>query len=156
MTPPDGERRRSGTQHPQVRAPRPGGTGIAPTHDASDLHEVVQVVSHPGGEELLQGHLAELGMDSGQGELRRSERPASQRLEILTAPPRKQVEPTAERRPVAQVPKPIERYEAAVRTPVQDDAGARNPIGLLAVDEMADDIDRAPGVRPPGEAGPRR
>src|SRR5262245_48005212 len=31
---------------------------------------------------------------------------------------------------------------------LQDDAGSRNPVRLLAVNEMADDIEYRPGIRP--------
>ena len=41
----------------------------------------------------------------------------------------------------------IERLEAAFASFRQNDFGAGNPVGLLAVDEVADDIERAPGVR---------
>src|SRR5258707_9458381 len=50
--------------------------------------------------------------------------------------------------------KPVVRLEARRTAPGQDDAGSGDPVGFLSVDQMADDIEGAEGVRPFGRPGP--
>jgi hypothetical protein len=46
-----------------------------------------------------------------------------------------------------QVREPVERREPPIVALRHDQARARNPVGLLPVDEVADDVERAPALR---------
>ncbi len=48
--------------NPQVLTPRSNGLRILTTHNAGDLDQVIQVVRHPRGEMLAEGHSPKLGM----------------------------------------------------------------------------------------------
>ena len=52
------------------------------------------------------------------------------------------------------VPEPIVRRESLVSIIEENDSRARHPIGFFAVDEMADDIERAESFRPFSAAHP--
>src|SRR5206468_4254547 len=48
----------------------------------------------------------------------------------------------------------VERLETATGALLEDDARSRNPVGALAMDQMADHIERAPRVGTFGRVGP--
>jgi len=50
---------------PQVLTPRPDSLRVLPTHDSSNLNQVIQIVNHPRGEVLAERHPAELGVLAG-------------------------------------------------------------------------------------------
>ena len=52
------------------------------------------------------------------------------------------------------MPKPIVRLKAQTLALREDDAGAWDPIGFFAVDQVTEDVERAEGLRPFGGADP--
>ena len=68
--------------HGEKWDPRPDRVAILLRHHAGDLGDVAKVVDDPAGEELPQGHAAEPRMRGLEIELRFSEAPRAQRLEI--------------------------------------------------------------------------
>ena len=68
------------------------------------------------------------------------------RFEAGTAQCRELVEPLVDRLVgLLQLCEPVERFERAGESMFEDDACARDPVGLLAVDEVPHDVVRAPG-----------
>jgi len=83
-----------------------------------------------------------------QCQLSLGEAPVSDDLEVGLATLGEAVEervqrPAGEATELGEAVKGLERPALAV---LQDDAGARDPVGLFAVDEMADHVERAPSV----------
>ena len=63
-----GRTRRS--QHGEIGEPWSHGAGVLPAHHPGDLSQVVEIVGHPGREELTQGDGTELGMAAATLEIR--------------------------------------------------------------------------------------
>jgi hypothetical protein len=130
----------------QIRAPRSDRLAISFGHHPADLRDVAEVVCHPRREKLTKRHRAELGMRAGERELFVGELPAAERLEIPRTQQRKPVEQLGDRPlPVQlEMAEAIEGDERAILALREDDSRSRNPVGLFAVNEMSDDIERAP------------
>lgn len=96
------------------------------------------------------------GMDAGQIEGGGSQVPGAKLHEVLLPELREFLEQGAERAPdVARaVPEAVVRLEDGVRAPGQDDARPRDPIGLLAVDQVTDDVEGTECVGALHSAGP--
>src|SRR5690606_7487375 len=123
---------------------------VAAGHHADDLADVGQVVDGPRGEELAQGHGAEIRMRSAERQVDGGEIPGADGLKVLPPQFGESVEQRLHR-PIAvfrELREAIERIEGPRLPMLADDARPRNPICLLIVHEVADDDDRAPRVRP--------
>jgi len=135
-----------------VNPPRADGRGVALRHDAGDLDEVVEVVGGPGGEELGEGAGAELGVAAALGEVVVGELPAAEGFEVLRAEGGEGVEELGEGAAGAgELGEAVEGIEGTALALLEDDPGAGDPVGALAVDQVADD--RMGGSRC---RGPRR
>src|SRR5688500_17340323 len=95
-------------------------------------------------------------MLSGQSQLDGRELPGRQQLEVCRAQPSELVQQRRERAiSIACVmTKPVVRLEREIGAAREDDAGARHPVGLLAVDQVTHDIKGTERVRPLRGAGP--
>jgi hypothetical protein len=119
-------------------------------HHTHGLRNVTEIMDDPGREQLSQCHGTERRMFAWQIQLARRELPRSHQREIVSALPGKLVE-QRRKRPIdiaRPVPKSVVWLESRVLTARKDDERTGNPISLLAVDQMSDDIERAERVRP--------
>src|SRR5437773_3347557 len=135
------------------------GTDLVPIllrHHTRGLSQVSQVVYHPGREQLPQCHAPQARVLAGEVELPRGELPGAEQLQVRGAQPGELGEQRLQgaafvTRSVAEA---IVRLEADVRSPREDDACARYPIGLLAVDQMSHHIERTERVGTFSAPGP--
>lgn len=105
-------------------------------------------MSDPRCEELAKRHCSELGMLAGERKLVVGERPAAQRLEVRRSEQLESIEQLGDGLvPVElEMPEAIEWHEPATLTLRENDSRAWNPVGFFAIDEMPDDVERAPRV----------
>src|SRR6266550_1417583 len=144
-------------EHGEIGLPRPHGRRVLLGHDARDLCDVAQVVNHPRCEQLREGHLAQLGMSAAQRQLRRGQVPTPQRRHAFGAQLPESIQPAIER-PAGESPGLRESVERLKRTrfPLrEDDRRPRDPIGFLAVDQVAHHVLGTPRVGALVAAGPR-
>lgn len=132
----------------QIGGPGADGGAILVGEDAGDLVEVGEVMHGPGSEQLRQGDGAEGGMGSAEDELLRGERERTEVAEVGRAELGEFVEKLGERLPctVALLREAVQRLEGAGLAVGEDHLGAGHPVGALAVVQMADDVEGAPGV----------
>src|SRR6185503_1805755 len=146
------------TQDGKIRLPGADGIRILPGHDADDLADVSQIVRHPRRQMLSQRHDSEFGMPAalrqvsvGQTELPKTGQAASpervkgaEQLAKRTAAGFREHRLAIERR---------KWHRVAMLEQVLD---ARHPVGTLAMNQVADDVERTPGARAFGSIGPVR
>jgi hypothetical protein len=120
------------------------------------LSEVAEIVDDPSGEQLAEIDQTERRVQSRQLELGRPEAPRGEDGEIGGSELLELVEERPQGATDVPVPvtKPVVGLELGLRSPTQNDPSPGNPIGLLAVDEMPDDIERAEGAGTLGGANP--
>ena len=89
-------------------------------------------------------------------ELPRRQPPRRQQLEVVGAKPSKLVEQRAQRPADVPLvmPKPVVRLEGQIGTAGQDDPRARDPVRLLPVNQVSEDVEGAEGLRPLRRMGP--
>jgi len=136
--------------------PRSDCLAVLVRHAPRDLVMVSQVVRRPGGEQLAERDRAENRMGAATVKCRGGEIESAQGREVLAPETRELVEQLVERLPGArpllrEAIVAIERTRLAV---LEDDAGARDPVGLLAVDQVPDHVEGAERLRPFGAARP--
>ncbi len=143
-------------QHRQVRDPGADLAVILLGHHAHRLRDVSEIMHHPRGEQLPQRDGPQRRMFARQVEIGRRQLPRTQLIDALDSQPRKLVEQRRKRSidVAAAVPESIVRLEAQALPTRENDAGARNPIGLLTIDQMSDDIKGAEGIRALGATDP--
>src|SRR5688572_28130043 len=97
-----------------------------------------QIVHHPRRQQLSKGDSPETRMLTGKIELARRQRPGTEQLQIRGAQPSELVEQRGQRAAgvTLEMAESIVRLEAKVCAPREDDARSRDPIRLLAVDQM--------------------
>ena len=117
---------------------------------AVDLSEVSEVVRDPGREELAKGDEAEFRVAADKRQLGTGELPASNRGDVVATQRAKAVKKLGKgpAREPSELSETIERLEGTGLSMLENDASTGNPVSLFAVNEVADDIDRAPGVGP--------
>src|SRR6266511_674129 len=145
-------------QHGQVWHPRPNVGTVLLGHYPGDLRDMSQIVNDPGGQKLPQRHRAEAGVLSEQVELCVGQVPGLEHPEVLGTQACELIEQGivgALRSPCA-VTEPIIRLEAPVGTLRENDARPGHPIGFLAIDQMADVVERTEGIWPLCTARPGR
>ena len=135
-------------QHAQVLFPRPDGFAILMRHHTRELMQMIQIVRRPRGKKLPQGHSAEIRMPAAAVKVGGSEIEVSQMLQIFGAQACEFVQELRQQRPVRLLGFPIERSKRTALSEFQHNADSRNPICLFCMDQMADDIERRPGVGP--------
>src|SRR4029077_7307238 len=117
-----------------------------------------EVVHYPGCQELSQRDRAEPRVLAREVELHVRQVPGFERAEILGAEPGELVEEGVEgalRIPRA-VTESVVRLEAPGGALRENDAGARHPIGFLAVDQVTDVVEGTERLRPLRAASPWR
>src|SRR6266487_1909382 len=82
---------------PQIGSPGTDFVGILPREDSRDLHQVIEVVSHPCRQQLAQRHDAQLGMAPAPVEIRRRQTESRQLAKACLAERREFVEQARER-----------------------------------------------------------
>ena len=130
-------------QDRQERYPRTDRILVLLRHDARDLGDVTEVVYHPSREQLAERHGSERRVHPRQAEIGRRETPRDQQREVRGAQFGEFVEQRLQR--AVHVPrtmtKAIVRLEPDVRPAREDDLRAGDPIRLLAVDQVTDDVE---------------
>jgi len=117
-----------------------------------------QVVNHPGRQELPQCDRAEARVFAGQIELGVGQAPGLEYPEALGPEAREFVEERIEGAlgipgPVAET---IVRLEPPTGTLRENDAGAKHPIGFLAIDQVPDVVEGAERIGPFRASNPWR
>ncbi len=143
-------RRQDRLEDRQVGLPGADGVGVLPRHDADDLADVAQVVRDPRRQVLPQRHDAEVRMPSAARHVGVGQPERVEPGEALGSQSIERVEQFAERPALRRREHrlAIERRERHRVAMPQDVLDARHPVVALAVNQMADDVERAPGVRP--------
>jgi hypothetical protein len=131
---------------PKVGSPGADVVGVLPRQYARDLHHVIEVVRHPGRQQLAQRHDAKLGMTAAAIEIRGGQAQSRELAQAGLPQRREFVEPAGQRSllRLCKLRKTIEGVEGARFAVLQNDSGARHPVGSLAVDQMSDDVEGAP------------
>src|SRR5262245_1153786 len=80
-----------------VAAPGADSGGVLPPQHSRELHDVIEVVRDPGGEQLTQRHDAELGMTAAAIEVRVGQSHRRDLPEVFLAERRKLVQQARER-----------------------------------------------------------
>jgi len=140
----------SGTpKNRKIRRPGTDFRHVASRHHAIDLVQVVQVVHRPRSEKLAQCHDAKGRVRACEIQLRASQSQASQIPEVARAKIRKFTQQINDRLPLAvsELCEAIEGRERDGGSVLENDVHARHPIGLFAVDEVSDAIERTPVFR---------
>jgi len=142
-------------EHRQVRHPGAHGLGVDLPHDPRDLTQVTEIMRDPGREQLSEGDRAELGMASASAEVSRGQPERSQPSEVGLPKRLERVEQHVERFSTRglELRKAVERGERARLASGEDDLKPRHPVGPLTMDQVADNVERRPGVGTLG--GPR-
>src|SRR5262245_57056453 len=109
---------------------------------------MVEIVNDPGGQVLAERHATQFRMPSPTFEIGGGKPRLAETRQAVRSSSRELVKELLERattRPV-ELRKPVERckgHRLAVREDVFD---ARNPIRLLPLDEVSDNVERVPGA----------
>ena len=117
-------------------------------HDSSDLSKVPEVMHDPGCQELAKCYASQAGMDAGQFEGGGSQVQGAEHHEIGPAELSEFLEQGVERTTdvAGAMPEAVVGLEEGIRALGQDDAGPRDPIRFLAVNQVTDDIEGTEGV----------
>jgi hypothetical protein len=130
-------------------APGTDRLGVLLGHRLDDLPQVVQIVHYPRGEELAERHLPKGGMDTLSPQVLDIDQ-RIQRLEIRGPHGRESGQKIAEL-PVPEADEPrfsIDGLEDAFRAVFEDHPRPVDPVALLDVGEVPDDLVGRPGVGP--------
>lgn len=142
-------------QNGKESTPRPHFAGVPLGHDTRYLGNVTEIMNYPGSEQLFQGDRAQARVPALQLELGVAEVPGVQQLEVGGAEASELIQQGVER----AIDVAIAVAEAVVGSEGNTIAranqqGAGNPVGLLAIDEVADDVEGAEGIGALVGAGP--
>jgi hypothetical protein len=135
-------------EYAEVDAPRADGFAVLVGQEAGELVEVGKIVSGPGGEELREGDRAEDGVMAAASEILWLEIQGRESAEVFDAEERELVKQLAERLAVAFLCRglAIEGRKELRFTVLQNPFCAREPVGAIAVDQVADDVMDGPGA----------
>jgi hypothetical protein len=130
-------------EHRQKGLPRAHFLAELLGHNPSDLSEVREVMHDPGCQELAERYASQAGMDAGQFEGGGSQLPGAEQNKIVAAELIEFLEQGAKRATdvASAMPEAVVGLEELVGTFGQDDPGSRDPIRLLAVNQVTDDIE---------------
>jgi putative YphP/YqiW family bacilliredoxin len=132
----------------QIRPPRAYFIGVLPGEHARNLGDVIEVVRNPGREQLAKRHRTQLRMPPAAIEIGTGEVERLKRVEIRLTQRGELVEEIGQRWSGGRrkLREPVERVEGARVAILQDDLHARHPVRLFPVNQVTDDVERAPGV----------
>lgn len=119
---------------------------VLPGHHPRQLMQVVQVMSGPGCEQLRQCHRPKNRVESPAIEVPGDKRKSAKLGKAFPARFRERVQQPIKRLALAfpHMSPAIKRRKRRRFAVLQNPFGTRNPVGALAMDEVADDIERAP------------
>ena len=110
--------------------------------------KVREVMGGPGGEELAERNRTEIGVAAAAVEVAGFQLHGAKSGKAFRANGGKFVEQLRQRFALRffVLPFAIERLESLRFAVLQDHGGAGNPVGMLGMDEVADDIEGGPGA----------
>lgn len=148
MGPALGSAMASALEDAEIGAPRADGIAVLVGHDPRDLMEMRQVVNGPGGEQLAQGDDSESRVTPAKLKLCRLDVELAEFGEIFRAEAGKFVEEVNERLPfhLAKVAETIEAFKSLTFARAKNHFDARHPVGMLTVNQVADDFGGSPRV----------
>ena len=134
-------------ENAEVDAPRADGFAVLVSQDAGELMEVGEVVRCPSGEELAEGDGAEGGMAAEAAEVGGLKIHGAESGEAFRADGSEFIKKLREGFALGffVLAFAIERLEGLRLAVLEDHGGAGNPVGMLGVDEVADDVKGGPG-----------
>ena len=108
-----------------------------------------KIVCYPRREQLSERDLAKIGMLAGERKLIIAQIPIAKRCDVLRAQRTKFIEQLLDGpAPIPlEMPEAIEGDKSPPGLSVENDARPLNPVGLLAIDEVTDDVESAPRFR---------
>jgi hypothetical protein len=135
-------------EHSQVCAPGADGFAILMGHDPRELMEMCEIVDGPGGEELRQGHDSQFRMRSSPAQVFGLQIQCLECRQVLAAEAGEIVQQLLKRFALTllRLRETIKGIKGPRFAAVQDDLHARHPVGTLADDQVAHDVERAPGL----------
>ena len=127
-----------------------------PAHHARDLYDVIEIVRHPCCEQLGKRDLAKCGMFSRARKIGRPQVQFGKLSQAVGTQGAKRVEEFCERLPPRSLKlrETIEGRERNVLTVCEQVTNSRDPVGALTLDQMSDDVERAPGIGSLGAGDP--
>lgn len=135
-------------QDAEIASPGPGGLAILAGHGSGDLMHMIEVVRGPGGEQVRQSDGAESRMMPAALEIRGLKIQSAQFAELFRADAGKFIEQLPERLALRRLlmAAALEWFERLRFSDAEDVVDANEPECTIRVDQMADDIPRAPGA----------
>jgi hypothetical protein len=140
----------------EIDAPGTDGFAVLVGHEAGELMKVGEVMDGPGGQELAESDRAEGGVAAAAVEIGRLEIQGAKLREAFGADGGKFVEKLRQRLALRffVLAFAIKRLEGLRFGMLEDHGGAGNPIGVLGVEEVADDVEGGPGAGAFGGVSP--
>jgi hypothetical protein len=140
----------------EVYAPGTDSFAVLVGQEAGELMKVGEVVDSPGGEKLAESYRAECGVASAAVEIGWLEIQSAKLREAVGADGGKVVEKLRQRFALRffVLAFAIERLEGLRFAVLKDHGGSRNPVGVLGMDEVANDVEGGPGAGAFGGEGP--
>lgn len=134
------------SEYRQIFSPRADSFGVALSQNTRDLRNVIEIMCDPGCQKLPKRHTPKSRMRAGPSEIGIGEFHRPQRRDALFASVRKRDKQLARRfaLALAELRFAVERIENKRFAVIQNAARARNPVGVFAMDEMADHAKRTP------------
>src|SRR5258708_17750085 len=118
---------------------------------------MVEVVNNPGCQQLAQRDGSQCWMRAFAGEFLERDVPLAQRRQIVRARLLERREQLVECATLILLEhgRPIERVKGALLAVLEDDTGTLDPVGLVAVQQVPDDVIGTPGPWPRSPGRPR-
>src|SRR2546421_9055241 len=144
-------------EHRQKGRPRPDHISVLLRHHPRYLRQMSEVVYHPCCQQLSQRDPAQTRVFTGEIELRPSDLPGLELLQVRSPQPRKLGEERIQGAPRVAPPvtEAIVRLEAETGSLGKNDARSRGPIRFLTVDEVPYHIERTERCGTLGASDPR-
>jgi hypothetical protein len=136
-------------QHAEICSPWAYCVAVLVRHDPRYLVQVSEVMHRPRCQKLRQRNCSEVRVEPAKRKVRRLESEPAQFAQVLRPQLGKLIQKLAERLALAlpRLGEAIESVERSALSELQDHLRPRHPVGALAMDEMTDNIECAPGIR---------
>ena len=127
-------------------APGSDGFAVLIGHEARKLMEMREIVSSPGSEELSKRDRAEIGVTAAAAKVIGLQIHGAQLRKAFGANGSKLIQQLGQGLALRffALPFAVEGLEGLRLAVLKNHGGARNPVGVLRVDEMADDVECGP------------
>ena len=121
---------------------------VLPGHHPGDLPQVIEVMNNPGSEKLSQGYCSEFWVDTRLVEIGFGDLQGTESIEGPLPQVGEAVEKLLHLLPltVGEHRESIEGLELSCLPIGEDDLCTRNPVRLLAMDQMPHDVEGAPST----------